>query len=263
MPKWKNVLTTSEELHRLKRSAVLRESTRIISKKGFANTSLEDIAAALHVSKGTLYNYIKDKHEILFECHKMALDVGDQAFAFGDANGRSGYGKLRLMLRAYLTWLNGAMGGCGVASEVTGLRPSDRPAIIARRDAVDARLVAYIEEGIKDGTIRRVDPKLATFSIMGTVNAVQSWYSPKGRLSAEAIADGVVDILMTGIMGVNDPDHVDLAIPAYGSVAVDTGKPIKQRARRTVAGTDTGKPDSTVTTAPAVAATGKGARRTG
>jgi AcrR family transcriptional regulator len=217
VPRWKNVLKTSDEVHRLKRHAVLREATRIMARRGFHNTSLDDIAEALQVSKGTLYNYVTDKQEILFECHNMALDMGDQAFAFAEAHEKSGYGKLRLVLRAYITWLNGALGGEGIASEVTALRPSDRREVISRRDLFETKLVRCVEEGFKDRSIRRVDPKLAVFTIMGAVNAIQSWYSPKGRLGIQEIALQTVDILMHGLGADTNYEAIDVPIPAYGS----------------------------------------------
>lgn len=215
MPRWKNVLQTSDEVYRIKRNAVLREATRIIARKGFHNTSLDDVAAALQVSKGTLYNYVTDKLEILYECHVMSLDMGLQAAAFAEKHGTTGYAKLRLNLRAYIRWQNQALGAGGVTSDVTALRPTDRRKIIARRDEIEDRLVSFIEEGIEDGTIRRIDPKLAVFTFMGAVTNVQSWYSPKGRLGLNEIADGMVDLLMHGLGTGANPDDIDLMeIPA-------------------------------------------------
>ena len=210
MPRWKNVLQTSDEVYRIKRNAVLREATRIIARKGFHNTSLDDVAAALQVSKGTLYNYVTDKLEILYECHVMSLDIGLQAAAFAEKHGTTGYAKLRLNLRAYIRWQNQALGAGGVTSDVTALRPTDRRKIIARRDEIEDRLVSFIEEGIEDGTIRRIDPKLAVFTFMGAVTNVQSWYSPKGRLGLNEIADGMVDLLMHGLGTSANPDDIDL-----------------------------------------------------
>lgn len=215
MPRWKNGLQTSDEIYQLKRAAVLREATRIMARRGFHNTSLDEIAEALQVAKGTLYNYVKDKQEILFECHSMALDIGDQAFAFADRNGNSGYAKLRLMLRAYVVWMNGALGGGGIASDVTALGAAERKAVIKRRDEVERRLVHYIEEGWKDGTVRPVDAKLAVYAIMGAVNSVQSWYSPKGRLGIEEIATSIVDTVVHGIDTEADATYVDVPVPEF------------------------------------------------
>jgi AcrR family transcriptional regulator len=215
VPRWKNVLKTSDEVHRIKRNAVLREATRIIARRGFHNTSLDDIAAALQVSKGTLYNYVADKQEILFECHLMAFDMAGRAYKFAAQHEQSGYGKLRLMLRTYVRWLNAALGGGGVTAEVSALRPSDRRTIIAKRDRFDSRLTGLLKEGMNDGTIRPVDPKLAVFTVMGAVNAVQSWYSPNGRLTIDQIADGMVDLLLHGLAGGQARKVVDVVVPGY------------------------------------------------
>ena len=211
------MLHTSEEVHRIKRAAVLREATKIIVRRGYHRTSLDDVAEALGVSKGTLYNYIKDKQEILFECHRMSLDIGDQAFAFAEEHGKTGYARLRLMLRAYLTWLNGQIGGAGVTTDVTALRPADQRATLVRRDQVEARLARFIEEGIADGTLRPVDAKVAVYTLMGAVNTVQDWFSPDGRLTLEEVVRSVIDILMRGVDTAADARHVDLVIPPYES----------------------------------------------
>lgn len=235
MPRWKNILQTSEEVYRLKRSAVLREATRIFARRGYHDTSLDDIAEALQVSKGTLYNYVEDKQEILFECHKMALDIGDQAIAFADLHATTGYARLRLMLRAYLTWLNGALGGGGVASDVTALRPADRKGVIVRRDSVQDRMVAYIERGIADGSLRKVDARLAVYTIMGAVNAVQSWYSPDGRLTMTVIANTMVDLLLHGLSAAGAKPQ-DIPIPVYGAIEESpTESPVSTTKRKPVA----------------------------
>lgn len=198
MPRWKDA---SVDLHRQKREAVLREATRIIARRGYHATSLDDVAEALHVSKGTLYNYVKDKQEILFECHKMALDVGDSAFRFAEESSATGYGRLRHFFRAYLTWLHGEVGARGLVTDLTALRPADQRAVIARRDAVEAKLVRYFEQGFADGTVEPVDAKLAVFTIMGAINAVNTWFDPNGRLAIDEVASSMVDLLLRGICG--------------------------------------------------------------
>ncbi|WP_372394641.1 TetR/AcrR family transcriptional regulator [Azospirillum sp. HJ39] len=189
----------NDAIYRLKREAVLRESGRIFSRRGYHNTSLDDVAKALNVSKGTLYNYVKDKQEILFECQKMALDIAERSFDYAEQNATNGADKLRLVIRQYIATLTEEMGACGVITEVGALRPADRKAIVARRDQFEERFVALIDEGMADGSLRPIDPKLAVYTFMGAVHAVPGWYSPKGRLPAEAIADGMADLLLAGM----------------------------------------------------------------
>src|SRR6202008_2553502 len=75
MAHWKNASQTNDEISRLKRDAIIREAARIFSRDGFHNASLDDVARVLDVSKGTLYNYVRDKQEILFELVALEKDL--------------------------------------------------------------------------------------------------------------------------------------------------------------------------------------------
>jgi AcrR family transcriptional regulator len=199
MARWKNSLQTNEEIQRIKREAVLRESGRIFSRKGYHNVSLDDIAKTLNVSKGTLYNYVKDKQEILFECHKMSIAIGDKAFEQAEAAGVNAATKLKIVIYEYIATITDELGACAVLTEINALRPSDRKIIIGHRDRLDNMFCRIIEEGVADKSIRPLDPKLTVFTFMGAVNSVPIWYSPRGRLSSTEIATMMVDILLNGI----------------------------------------------------------------
>ncbi len=195
MPRWKNGFQTSEEIQRYKRLAVIREAARIMSRRGFHSTSLDEVAKVLGISKGTLYNYVKDKQEILFECHNIALDLGDHAARFAAEVGGTGIDQLRLLLRCYVIWMYGQTGVGGVTFDVNALRPEDRAAVVRRRDATDARLIALLETSAADGSIRPCDARIAVYGIMTAVNGISTWFSPEGRLSIDTVADQLLDLL--------------------------------------------------------------------
>jgi len=199
LARWKNSLQTSDEIQRLKREAVLREAGRAFSKYGYHNTSLDDVAKALGISKGTLYNYVRDKQEILYAFHQLAYDLSDRAFAYGRARGGSGAEVLRNILVHYIELLTKELGACGALMEVDALRPEDRAKAANRRDAFEKALIAIIEDGIKDSSIRAVDPKLAVFTFMGAINWLPRWYDPSGRLPGEALAGQMADLLLSGL----------------------------------------------------------------
>src|SRR4051812_23981980 len=152
----------------MKRDAVIKEAGRAFSKRGYHNTSLDDVAKALQVSKGTLYNYVRDKQEILFECHEMALDIGERAFKVAKELHATHTGAeiLEATLSHYIEMLTEELGACGVLMEVDGLRPEDREQVAKRRNVFEKNFVAIIQKGIKDGSVRDVDPKLAVFTFM-------------------------------------------------------------------------------------------------
>lgn len=199
MPRWKNDLQISDEIQRLKRKAVIKEAGLAFSRRGYNNTSLEEVARLLQVSKGTLYNYVRDKQEILFECHLMALEIGDRAFAFSRDHLGTAAEQLEATLTRYIDMLTSELGACGVLMEVDGLRPEDREEIAKRRHAFESQFVAMIHKGIEDGSMRAVDPKVAVFTFMGAINWMPRWFDADGRLSGSEVARQMTQLLMSGL----------------------------------------------------------------
>jgi AcrR family transcriptional regulator len=232
--RWNNSLQTNEEVYRLKRRAIVSESGRIFGKQGFHNTSLDDVAKVLKVARGTLYNYVKDKQEILFECHKMALDISDWAHQLAEEQGGTAIVRLRNELYQYTVTLTEEFGFCGILAELESLRPEDRKVIIARRDDVERRFVETLKQGIAEGSVRDVDPKLAVCTFVGAINNIALWYSPDGRLSNIEIADKMVDILLGGLATNASVDlHKTKKAPFLASRTTIPGKTRREpRARR-------------------------------
>jgi AcrR family transcriptional regulator len=210
MAHWKNASQTNDEISRLKRDAIIREAGRIFSRDGFHNVSLDEVARVLDVSKGTLYNYVRDKQEILFECHKLALSVAERAFE-ACSPGDSGAERLRTILTTYATAISEELGACGIINETGALREQDRRFVRVSRRKLNSRLVAIVEDGVRDGSLRRVDAKLAVFTVVGAVHAIPSWYSPNGRLSGAEVAEQIVDIAMRGLLP--SPDEAAISPP--------------------------------------------------
>ena len=197
MARWKNASHLNE--YQLKRDTVLRESGRIFNREGFHNTSLDDVANHLDVSKATLYNYVKDKQEMLFEFHKMALIIGDEAMETARKVEANGAGKLRVAIREYIAMVTERLGGYGVIAELGALKPLDRQEIIAGRERFDKRFVALLAIGVKDGSLRPIDPKMAVFAFMGALQTIPNWFSPNGRLSGAEVAERMTDLIMNGM----------------------------------------------------------------
>ena len=79
------------------------------------------------------------------------------------------------------------------------MKPADRKGIVGRRDKLEKQFVRLIRAGIADGSLRKVDEKIAIFAFMGALHNVPIWYSPDGRLSGAEIADRMSDVLVHGM----------------------------------------------------------------
>jgi len=199
MIRWKGATPSRNEQHRLKREAVIKAAVRAFNKRGFEGTSLDDIAKDLAVTKTALYYYIKSKNDILLECLQSSADIGDAALAAGRKQGHNGREKVALTLRDYISNMGDDLGGLVLILGMRSLPPKEQKVVIAARDKFDHALRAMIAEGIADGSIAPCDPKLAVFAIMGAINWLPHWFSPKGERSAAEIADQFVKLFDDGL----------------------------------------------------------------
>src|SRR3984893_8372917 len=81
---WKDAGQSRDEQFAAKRSALIRKAARAFSARGFYNTSLDDIAAQLGVTKPALYYYVKSKEDILYACHVISNELGSEAMAYAE-----------------------------------------------------------------------------------------------------------------------------------------------------------------------------------
>ena len=85
----------------VKREAVIRAAAHAFNLKGYHNTSLDDIAAALEVTKPTVYYYVTNKEQLLFECFVAGVEqirAGFREVRDQDITGRE---RLHAVLRHY------------------------------------------------------------------------------------------------------------------------------------------------------------------
>ncbi len=190
-----------DEQRRRKREAVLRVAASAFNRRGFANTSMDDVASVLGVSKPTLYQYFKSKQELLFACHQVAMDNGEAGLALAAAHDGTGLDKLIVYLRRYMSGIFGDLGNCPVLTDVDSLAAADREAVVARRTRISLATKDLIALGIADGSITPCDSKLATLFALGVVNWIPLWYREDGPNTPEEIMDAFVGLLTSGLSG--------------------------------------------------------------
>lgn len=197
-PRWNNLVKSPDEQFQLKRQAVIAEAIQAFGHNGYQNTSLDDIAYRLNVTKPTLYYYFKDKGELLYECHNLAMDIGDCAIEQAELTGGSGLDKLQRLVEYYIERLTRELSASGVLHEIAAMRAEHRKRILQRRRKFDHRMRQFVQEGIDDGTVEPCDPKLAVFWFMGAINGIPRWYRTDGELSGAKIAEAFVQFFIAG-----------------------------------------------------------------
>ena len=179
---------------------MIRAAAHAFNKKGYHNTSLDDIAAALEVTKPTVYYYVSNKEQLLFEC--FLAGVEEIRTAFRDVKGLDVPGRERLnaVLRHYARAVASEFGWCMVRTEDLDLSPTMSNHIKALKSEIDHGIRRLIREGIQDGSIQPCDPKLTAFALAGALNWIAHWFRESQPLSGAQIADAFVTIFENGLL---------------------------------------------------------------
>ena len=181
------------------RVEILKSAAAAFRRLGYHGATVEEIAAALHMKKGNLYYYFRNKEEILFACHQYSLD---RLLAILDEIERSPITpeqKLRRLIRSFVHTILDELHGTALGLDLEALSPAHLRTVIARRDQFDKGMREVLKEGIRSGTFVYADAKLLSFAILGAVNWIPRWYSPNGPSTSEEIAERFADYLIAGL----------------------------------------------------------------
>jgi AcrR family transcriptional regulator len=185
--------------HASTRVEILKSATAAFRRLGYHGATVEQIAAALHMKKGNLYYYFKNKEEILFACHQYSLDRLMQLLHEVQHSGLAADEKLRRLIHAFVHTILDELHGTALFLELEALTPAHLKTVIARRDEFDHGVRQVLEEGMKAGVFAHRDPKLLAFAIFGAVNWIPRWFNPEGTASSKTIADLFADLFVAGL----------------------------------------------------------------
>jgi AcrR family transcriptional regulator len=184
-----------------KEQEIIIVAAQLFKEKGYRATTLEDIAAAVGMLKGSLYYYIRSKEELLY------LVVRDPI--------RQAYNRLEEIVNSE------APVRLKIAQAITNhmtLFHQHYPHIAVylhdfhnlmqklQKNAIETpkhyqRLwAALLQQGVATGELRPdLDTKVTGYAILGMCNWVYRWYNPQGTLSAEDIADIFTKLVLEGL----------------------------------------------------------------
>ncbi len=182
-----------------KRDAVIRTAARAFRTRGYHNTSLDDIAAELNVTKPTVYHYVENKEQLLFECFRTGLKQIMEAFDEVATAKMPARDRLGVVMTRYAEAITSDFGWCMVQAENQDLSPAMSKKVKTLKSEIDQGLRRLIREGARDGSLRKCDEKMAAFAIAGSLNWIAHWYRSDEALTAGEIAERFVELFNVGL----------------------------------------------------------------
>jgi AcrR family transcriptional regulator len=173
---------------------VLDKAATLFATRGFAATSLKDVADAVGLQRSSIYYYYPSKDALLKELIQGVTLPVARMFRDVEAEKLSPLAKLREVVRRLVLW---------VADPKTHFRLMDRseaelPEAIAKmhKDAkrhVLGEMIRLIEATVMAGEARATDPRVSALSIIGMAMWTAWWFQPEHGRSLEAVAEEIAD----------------------------------------------------------------------
>lgn len=187
---------------RSKRAAILEAATREFARTGYRASKWSDVADTVGIGSTALYHYFVSKDHCLFTI--MADVLRDNRDHFNQLQREQPDPRAVIEAAMRHPFAGGDLAAVQhqlIMAEMHLLSRDHRGPDREHEAYLEARVYAhdivrdwtrYLERCMRDGSVPEQDPHLLARALIGLSSYVFSWYSPGGRVSAEAVADALV-----------------------------------------------------------------------
>ena len=187
---------------RSRKAQIDRTATALFRARGFAATSMRELATELGLEAGSLYSHIKSKEEIL---HRVCFGLAEDFFAgFAAATADASMpvaAQLRQAIEGHVRVLSRDSAASAVfLQEWRHLSEPARTDFLALRDRYEGSFRVLIGRGIAAGELHAPDATFATLTLLASLNWLPSWYRPDGKLTPDEIAHRLAEQLLGGLL---------------------------------------------------------------
>jgi len=177
------------------------KATELFWEKGYAGTSMRDLATVLGIEAASIYSHVKSKEEILQSiCFRMANEFFTAIEEIKNQSDLSEEDKLRNSILAHLkVIIKDKHASTVFFDEWRYLSEPHLSKFLQMRDEYEEWFKTIVMEGSTKGEFKFVDPKMAVMSILSALNWTHRWYKPQGRYNTKELAEYLSNIILNGL----------------------------------------------------------------
>jgi AcrR family transcriptional regulator len=191
----------AEKRHR----EILKTAAQLICQYGYGATSIQQIAEACGLTKAGLYHHIRSKEHLLLEIMNYGMDIFEEQVLSQVLPIADPVERLRACMEKHVRLVTS-----GRDKEITIILHENDTLTGEAQAQINARKKRYIRflessfaEAVRDGSIRPVNPKVAAFSFLGTVNWIYKWFRADGAISEDQLNRHIQDLFFGGLVRSN------------------------------------------------------------
>jgi AcrR family transcriptional regulator len=200
LPKPKDGAARADQVRRV----IYERALELFEAKGFANTSMNEIARVCGVSKPAIYHYFRNKSHLL---ETLYADVtrdffgAIQAIAFDQGGPEE---RLRRLIQHQAIYnITHSRFLTVFWRERHSIEDEDRRNLAEREREFERWVFKILEDGQKAGTFRQFDIRVTAFGILGMLSSVQRW-APYAGQPAEIVAEHLSEMIIGGLLPLKD-----------------------------------------------------------
>ena len=183
-----------------KKELILQKAAAMFRQKGFAATSMRDLAETVGIEAASLYNHIQSKAEILQEItFRISNDCSEHLDTLENTKLTS-LEKIESIIRFHVNMMLTRFEDYYVMiNEWMHLSEPYLTNFSLQRRSYVQRIEAIIEEGIRNGEMKTVKPYVVVLTILSSVRGLEFWHRSRQRITPVEMEDGMVNHLLYGL----------------------------------------------------------------
>ncbi len=183
-----------------KKELILKKAAAMFREKGFAATSMRDLAETVGIEAASLYNHIRSKNELLEAICFDVANIFNTHIDTVESSGLSSIGKIEKLLRFHIHQMVQNYEEVYVSDrEWKHLNEPYLSNFQQQRRSYRKKFAAIIEQGIAKGEVKKIDAPTAVLIILHAISGIESWHRSKARISADELGNNMVMIMIDGL----------------------------------------------------------------
>jgi TetR/AcrR family transcriptional regulator, cholesterol catabolism regulator len=190
----------AKKINTTRREEIVEAAARLFKQKGYAATTMREIAEQVGMEAASMYNHIKGKEDLLTDICFRISDTYIAQLNEIETTMDTPIDKLKALIRLHIRIVFDDPNGISVANNEWKHLPEVALTQFkaARRD-YETRFANIIELGIEKGDINPINSKVALFTILSATRWVELWYKPERDISPQTLEDNIILMLLNGL----------------------------------------------------------------
>jgi TetR/AcrR family transcriptional regulator, cholesterol catabolism regulator len=188
------------EIKKSRREYILEEAAKLFKERGYAATTMRDLAEKLDIKAASLYNHIASKEEILKEiCFTFAHEYVSQLDKIDGMN-VSASKKIEAVIDLHVSLSTQDAAAIIITNyEWKHLPEPDLTTFKALRKGYEKQFLDIITEGVESKMLRNIDPQVVMFTILSALRWIPFWFHEGRGVSPEELKKNIKALIIKGL----------------------------------------------------------------